>query len=260
MVFPSEKPVTAHSTLTERETTDYINRIISSLEHALRNHVAPTELHALKQLVLQNVRDAQYAYQKDGSFFSSGKRYKKEIIDQFLNSAIIEYIEAAAYKYAYSRTHDHTIAGRISSSMRNNVLAVITQQRPINFKKLAPFVGYGLERAVADAIAKNSYNQYQYDYQPAKPSAPTYDESYNQASHNQTPTVSHSPAKLYTSDECVICSEDFGGEVKRVYLKPCGHDICQKCAFEWFFGARQKKECPHCRSSVNLTKLEQDII
>src|SRR5438105_15247983 len=71
MVFSSDKPVTAQSTFTEYEATDYVNRVMSSVEQAFRAHVSRSELHALKQLVLKNVRDAQYAYQKSNSFLSS---------------------------------------------------------------------------------------------------------------------------------------------------------------------------------------------
>lgn len=247
-----QKPTTHAHTFNENEARDYINQTIASLERALRSHMQSAELSNLKRLVQDNVRNAQYAYQHHYSFTSAGKRYKKDIIDQFLSSAVLEYIEKTSYDYTYNCTYDHTIATRISTSMRNNALALIAQNSVLNFERLTPFVGHALERAITDMLAKNNHSHNtSHHHAPTKPTAPTY-----HAPHPSAPPAEH----VYTSDECVVCLENFGGETKRIYLKPCGHDMCKKCAFDWFFGATQKTECPQCRSSVNLHQLQNDIV
>jgi hypothetical protein len=127
--------------------------------------------------------------------------------------------------------------------MRNNALALIAQNSVISFERLTPFVGSALEKAVNDKIN-------QWAPAPIKPKP--------QATR---PSIAPVPAeKQFTSQACCACLDDFGADVERVYLKPCGHDICKSCAYEWFFGATQKTQCPQCRGIVDLNKLQNEIV
>lgn len=272
------------ATFNKTEAYNYINQISASMENALYAHVGHADLNTLKQRVFANINQAEYGHQ---NYSYAEQRYSKDTIDQLISSAILEYIQSTSYKYAYSRTYDKMIALQIAESMRNNALAIIAQNKTIDFKRLVPFVGQALERAVNDIIENHSqhYQSTNYQHTPAKPSTPVYQEQqyayapvkpsaseYSQLNHHSTqqqstqyyqqPTTQPRPSspKLFTSSECVVCLEDFGGPVKRIYLKPCGHDMCQACAFDWFFGATQKTECPQCRVSVDLRQLQNDII
>lgn len=250
----STQTSTTQYTLSENEARDYIAQSIASLNRALQSHMSSTELYNLKNSIEYTIRNAQYAYQNNYSFISAGKRYKKDIIDQFLSSAVLEYIEKTSYSYAYARTYNRDIAIRISASMRNNALALIAQNSTINYERLTPFVGYALERAINDKI-----NRQEYDYVPVRPSAPPAPVKPTAPSYQSQRPSAQPAERLHTSEECCVCLEDFGGDIQRIYLKPCGHDMCKKCAFDWFFGATQKTTCPQCRSSVDLNKLQNDI-
>jgi len=251
----STQTSTENYTLSENEARNYIAQSIASLDRALQSHMSPSELYTLKKSIEYNIREAQYAYQNNYSFISAGKRYKKDIIDQFLSSAVLEYIEKTSYSYAYARTYDRNISMRIAMSMRNNALALIAQNSTLNYERLTPFVGYALERAINDKI-----NRKEYDYAPVKPSAPAAPAKPSIESYQPQRPSAPPAEKLHPSEECCVCLEDFGGNIERVYLKPCGHDICKKCTFDWFFGVTQKTTCPQCRGSVNLNKLQNDII
>lgn len=232
---------------TESQANEYITQNGAALERALRAHMRSVDLSDLKRSIKDAVKNAQYAYQNNAQFLTQGKRYKKDIIDQFISSAVLEYIEKTSYHYAYDRIKDSSLATRISESMRNNALALIAQNSAVDFERLAPFVGFALERAVNDKVKQWAPVVSQ------KPTAPI-----SSVARPSAPPVQNE--KMYTSSECCVCLEDFEGTVERIYLKPCGHDMCKICAYEWFFGTTQKKECPQCRGPVNLNKLQEDIL
>ncbi len=58
---------------------------------------------------------------------------------------------------------------------------------------------------------------------------------------------------LYTSEDCCVCYDSFK-DVQRVYLMPCGHDICRDCAQQWFFD-QGKNSCPQCRAIIEKNDL-----
>jgi len=305
----SYQPAPSYPVFTQQEMRSYVDQEIEALDSALRSRMSSSDLKALKAAILSSIQQAQYAYQSNTGYGASNKVYKKDIIDQFIASAILEYIEKTAFNITYSRSNNRDLAQRISESMRNNALAIIAQNSVIDYERLAPFVGFALDRAINDQISASynqNYSSYTPDlsytkpdlsntkpdlsytkpdslytkpsskpskpsssYAPAKPSAPAKPAAPVKPSKPvyQAPTAMPKPSappleaqKLYTSTECVVCLEEFGGSVKRLYLKPCGHDICKQCAFDWFFGSNQKRTCPQCRANVNLDALQQDIV
>lgn len=239
------RPTQYEQTFTDREARSYVEQSIASLERALARHMRPTDLTNLKRLILDNVTRAQYAYQSSSSYFSSGKKYKKDVIDQFLSSAVITYIEETSYNYVLSRTYDRTMATRISSSMRNNALAIIAQNSVINYERLVPFVGYALEKALNNMLKDN--DPYNYNQKPAqKPAKPIKPEP--------------NAPKLFRATDCIICLDEFNEtDVQRIDLS-CGHDMCKTCVFEYFFGVSGKTICPQCRKSVDRDKLQDELL
>ncbi|EEF29070.1 E3 ubiquitin ligase BIG BROTHER-related [Ricinus communis] len=49
------------------------------------------------------------------------------------------------------------------------------------------------------------------------------------------------------SDDCAICLEEFGGEVKLIKM-PCAHIFHENCIFRWL---KNQKTCPTCRREVD---------
>jgi|GEM_PF-1334612 len=234
------------STMSENKARDYINQIIQSLDHALRPTMKINKVNLFCKRIHREVLECRSCY----SWTPYGKRYKKDMIDQFISSAILELIEDSAYDYAYKKSRDSSIARRISESMRNNALARIMQNGTLNFERLTEFVGKALKRAVRDAMNRidvpysTSYTPtYNNSYNRPTPSAPSYEEVYY-----ATPAPQYA-FDVYPSDDCCCCLDSFD-TVERIFIKPCGHDICKSCAMQWFFGGGNRS-CPQCRAVVD---------
>ena len=225
--------------LTESQARSYIEQCIASLDHALRPHVRSYEVQQLTSAV----KSALYNNRNISTWTSAGKRYKKDLIDQYINSAILEYIEKASYNYAYDRSGNRTIAKRVAESMRNNALARIAQAGALDADAITPFVGEELKKAVREAI--NRFD------------AP-YDNNYRPSTSYTIHVNSGSKDKFYPSDDCCVCYDSFSS-TERVFLQPCGHDICKDCAESWFL-KNHKSSCPYCRTTINKQRLSQDLV
>lgn len=232
----------SNSTLTEKQARDYVNQLIASLDHAFRPYMKPHNLNQIKQSILDTIFMNEQAYTND----YYGKKYKKDLIDQYVNSGILEYIEKESYAYTYKKTKSAHVATRITESMRNNALAIIQQSNTIDFERLTPFVGHALKRAVREVLA-SSYNSYYHHQQSSNNNSPSY---------NATP----SQERLYPSQDCCSCFEKLT-HYNRLFLKPCGHDMCKACAYQWFFVPRRddSKTCPQCRAKVNVNTIAHDL-
>jgi hypothetical protein len=56
--------------------------------------------------------------------------------------------------------------------------------------------------------------------------------------------------KRFPTQDCPICMETFDGTRDRLYIKPCGHNICPECF------ARYNEICSLCRGKVQETERE----
>lgn len=243
----------ARQGLTERQAKNYIEQCVAALDYALRPHIKDRELYKLKNLILNSVLTNPRVY----TWTSHGKLYDKDILDQYISSALLEYIENKSYAYAYKKTHDSTIARKVSESMRNNALARIQRYGALDAESLVPFVGRSLKRAVDDYINQWHYNSL---YQ-----SPQQSSNYETVAIVYPPEYYEEQEKFYPSDTCCVCLESFdvnnNNGVDRIFLQPCGHDMCKSCAYQWFFvpNRNDTKTCPQCRSKVNLDKLSIDV-
>lgn len=233
--------IKSNSTLTEKQARDYVNQLIASLDHAFRPYMKPHNLNQLKQSILDAIFMNDQSYSND----YYGKKYKKDLIDQYVNSGILEYIEKQSYAYTYKKTKSAHIATRITESMRNNALAIIQQSRTVDFERLTPFVGHALKRAVHEVLASSYHSYY-------------HDESYN--NNTSSAKIDALEERLYPSEDCCSCFEKLTHR-NRLFLKPCGHDMCKDCAYQWFFVPRRddSKTCPQCRSKVNVNSIARDL-
>lgn len=71
-------------------------------------------------------------------------------------------------------------------------------------------------------------------------------------------TQTPKPDKVYPSTECCICYQEFDGSIERVFLAPCGHDLCKDCCKAHFFD-HKNKYCPKCRAVINITALRDAL-
>lgn len=220
--------------LTRKQMESYLDFYIRSLDYAIRPNINSIELKKIRSDVDQAIRNSSNIY-----IWVHGIRfYNKDRIDQFILSALLEMIEKNSYNYAYDQEHNHRLAQKISESMRNNALACIQQSKLLDPEQLKPFFGYDLKETIRKELNRFDV-PFQHDYETSEQSSP-----------------------LYPSDSCCICFDDFSYAKERVFLKPCGHDMCQLCALEWFFPGNlpdTTKTCPLCRSWVNIEKLYEDL-
>jgi hypothetical protein len=54
--------------------------------------------------------------------------------------------------------------------------------------------------------------------------------------------------RTFPSEECCICYNELA-EVGRIFLHPCGHDLCLRCARD-LASRSSEMTCPQCRALV----------
>ncbi len=233
----SVAPNTTHHkkyTLSRRQLEEYVDNYFASLGYELYPNVTQEELVSMKSAVTHTID-----YAPDSYIWVSGVRfYDKNKVDGFILDAIIQNIEQTSYTIAYNNSYNSTLATKVSQSIRKSATSYIQKQSFLDAQKLKQFFGYGLTQLVRERI-----NQIDMPYQ-----APT--------TTYYTPVPSAPP--LYESASCCICMEPFSASCERIYLKPCGHDICAGCALNWFFPTNtpdHTRTCPQCRSRVNFDAL-----
>lgn len=223
-------------TMTHEQAQNYIENVIASFEFELRPHLKNRQLARLSFLIKDTVQKED-RIKLNGP---QGVRYDKNRIDEYIASGIALYIEQTSYHYALKATRNSDIAVRIAESMRNNALALIDKRSYLDAEMLVPFIGKSLKTAVK-LIAKQTNNN---------PMWPLNVET------------NEKPQKLYPSSECCICFEDFDeATIERIFLTPCGHDLCKMCAHQLFLteGHPPKRVCPKCRTEINVQALAREM-
>ena len=245
-------------TFSRTEMSSYVRQICRAFGYQLSTY----EVSRLEEVIIRAITNDQTCY-----YNGRNAGYIKEKVNQYINSGILEYIEEYAYNYAYKKLNNQKRARAIAESMRNNALALISQSNTIQAAKIAQYVGSALYKAVEYEMAQSSnYYPEQYSNPPAYnpeytqqyvPEKPSYQEKpshhYNQQNQSSYTSQPQSSFITYPSDDC-ICMESFS-DVQRIFLRPCGHDICMTCAYAWFL-ENSNKTCPQCRAVVSLPDLE----
>lgn len=251
--------------LSEEQAKSYVNQMAASFDLALRPYINSTsDFQYFKTLTIDNILPSPRVYK----YTPYGKRYDKDLIDQYINGGILQYIEEKSYSEAYLMTNNRTVARKIAKSMFNNALAVIVKNNAIDMEAVAQFVGAALRRAIQNELLKYDvpyqpdYNNMpandQYDAPPAYEAPPAYSPSHYSDSDLPAYENVASQEKNYPSQDCCVCYDTLH-QNNRVFLRPCGHDICKTCIYGWFFGSNQNKTCPQCRANVNFERLNKDL-
>jgi hypothetical protein len=220
-IYNNNNYVSDDRTLTAEQVRNYLEQVLDDIAYAWHSYIEERELTTIRKLLYTAIRNYAGITSWTGS-----TRYKKDLIDQYIKSAIIEYIEERSYTYAYKKLHDNAKAKKIAESMRNNAIARMQKSSRLDFASLTPFIGSILAQAIKDALIAQQNNNNQYN-----------------------------SATLYRSESCCICLESFDDpRIKRIFLMPCGHDICKACARSWFF-AESAQTCPQCRTKIDREHL-----
>lgn len=226
-------------TLSARQVQEYLDNYFATLEYGLYPAATHSDISAIRAITANKIETDRSIY-----IWVSGVRfYNKDMIDQYSLEAIVEYIENSSYNLAYNQVFNGATANKVSLSIKASAQATINNMSYLDLSQIQKFFGAALSQLVRQRI-----NQIDTPYQP----------SYTPQAQPTTNSQS-----LYPSTSCCICLEDFGAVTnKRIYLKPCGHDICKLCALNYFFPADmpdRTRKCPHCRSNVNFDALFNDL-
>lgn len=237
------------STMSDSQMRSYVRQVCRAFGYELTY----SEVNDLEQAIIRTITYDSDAYQ-------SGRYggYIKDKVDQYMYSGILQFIEEYAYSYAYRRIQNNSRARAIAESMRNNGHALIAQSKSVSGAQLGQFVGSALKKAVDYELAntQQAYNKPQYSNPPAY--NPEYTQYQAQQSAAAAAAANAANYVTYPSDDCCVCMESFK-DVRRIFLKPCGHDICVTCAYAWFFDGKNKA-CPQCRAKVSLNDLERALV
>ncbi len=131
-------------------------------------------------------------------------------------------------------TYDQRMQRDIVHAIEHEVSVLLDRSQELGYGALSTYFGYSLDEKM------NAYRN-RFTYQAPRPSAPP---AYDDEPYYEEP----GPAQIYTSDECMVCYDDLG-QNNRIYLSPCGHDMCKHCAQTWFL-QQDKDTCPKCRALV----------
>ncbi len=154
--------------------------------------------------------------------------YNAHDVQEAIHAHVVNHIEDTVRNIAYDYTRDGNTINQLVKHFSNEATRILTQSSNLG-GRFADFLHDKLKQKVWRAKEK-------------------FDKEWRE----QQPQI-----QLYPSEDCCVCMEDFD-DVQRIFLFPCGHDICAGCAHQWFFG-QHKSSCPHCRSTVNCSKLRETL-
>ena len=159
------------------------------------------------------------------------KRWHNTRLIERVSSAIVQFIGGESYNYAVRKTNNPVVADIVKREMTSEVLKRVKSR----YLSLSDYLGQERERKIDEKIRRimrqenvraNNLQKPTYVKPAPKPAAPV------------KPNF-----KTYPSDSCCICLDSFNNK-RRVFLKPCGHDICADCFKNY------KEQCAICRTKV----------
>jgi len=137
---------------------------------------------------------------------------------------IVILLSKRSYEYALKKTGNPVIADMVKRIISSELIDKIESNR----ESLAVYIGKDREIKV-DGIINQIIDKENYTRNPPKQGALTQKQKKS--------------FTMYPSNRCVRCLKSFR-QVKRVYLYPCGHDMCQDC-FKTYH-----TKCPICRKQI----------
>ena len=186
-----------------------------------KNHDHVTQdIEYIKRNILYTIRYA--SFWKLLTQWSS--HIEEEAIQQILMNEIEKFVDQRSFETAIRKTKNPTIAAKVAKTIRDDLQKKYLAASFLSHGIFRNFIGKKLEQS-ALACCKLFAETHQ--------------------------TINHHD--LYPSEDCCVCYDSFHA-VDRIFLMPCGHDICPDCAREWFFDQR-KNTCPQCRATVDMHDL-----
>lgn len=146
----------AKYTLSRRQAESYIDMYVASLSNELRPNASDYDIQRIREKAYNAFNQSSTVY----IWISGIRMYNKDMIDQFLLSAIVEVVESNTYSYAYSQTNNSTIASKISQTIRTRLMHFIENKYTLDAYNLRPFFGYQLNQTILKEIILLSQQYY----------------------------------------------------------------------------------------------------
>lgn len=224
-LFTATAPAFAQQTIKEKHLANYV---MDCLEYWFYpNHTNPQLPGLAKSIVADILNSQNYDYEWSWSSLIYEVVYPVDYVEQIIRGAILQYVMENSYTYAREITSREN-ARRIADYIYNYLFNYCSQTATLSQGIFSGCIGTDLKNWVIQI-----YNQSTQGYNPAP------------------------VQQYYPSLSCCICLEDFA-DVPRIFMTPCGHDICVACAERWFFTER-KGSCPLCRQTVDKKALRLAI-
>jgi hypothetical protein len=217
-------------TIKDKHLESYVSECI---EYWFYPNQEYSEIRKLTKLICQDIRGSNqesFTWNWNSLAFEYG--YKREYIEQLMRGAVIDYVKERSYEIARKFGSSQT-AAKVSQIIANELFELCSQSIEMRGSIFSSYAGRALRERV-----EHLYHWVLNNGDYISPSSTVI-------------------AHLYPSDDCCICYDSFN-EVSRVFLAPCGHDICVTCAERWFY-TENKKSCPQCRQTVDKKALRQAI-
>lgn len=224
MVLTSSTQLGARAIATGMLNYEQIRNYINMLVDTLVSDGGSVENATARREIIGHVCGDVTRPQSFGELFGTPIVRQDSYVEKQVIDGIREYSVRTAYSIAFSRIHNAAIAYRIKNRIEQEMRNLYAHASTLTNGIFAPFVGQSLREKVYQLC-----NQFDTPYQQPAP-------------------------KIYPSNSCCICMNDFDANTMRVFLKPCGHDICTHCAQDYFI-TRHNNQCPHCRQTVDVHAL-----
>ncbi len=218
-----------NNSIKAQQVESYVSSIVDNL---LYPNNSSSEILQLKRSITDTILNS-FSFAWIWGLFGYERCFDQTHVYNGVIDGIVSFIEQQSYIYALQKTNNQHIARKIANKIRDEALAIITKSSELPLGVFARFVGSSLQ-----TIVNEHCNRFDTPYQQN--------------------TQQHHPQGVYPSEECCICYDSFADEVERIFLTPCGHDMCTKCCKQHFF-VYNNSTCPKCRAKVNLTVLNSTL-
>jgi hypothetical protein len=218
--------INAQKTIKEKHVQSYTQQC---LEYWFFPNHENSQLKGLSESITTTIINSNnYETTWNWNSFGFENLYPLDYVEQSIRGGLLEFVKEASYKQARKITNNAQ-AQLIASTLYDRLLSIMSQSIELERGIFAEYIGSTLAFIVQTVFENLHYCT--------------------------NPTTA--PITTYPSDSCIVCMEDFY-QVTRVFLKPCGHDMCVNCAERWFF-TENKSTCPLCRAKIDKKALRQSI-
>jgi len=203
-----KSPDNYRSVLCREAFIKYVTKIIKKPE----KKVSVEWKHEKKQIPVREFKDVKR------------KRYDEHKLKNSTYDKVIELISEKSYTYALKKTKSPVVADIVKKKIAKELQDKIHNKQT----SLSNYIGKKREKkidGIIDALSKKENLKC------------------NIVKKENLKEATKAKFTTYPTRQCNVCKKSFK-QVERIFLYPCGHDICKSCF------ATYNKKCPICRQNI----------